>query len=54
MTKNLNVAKSFSDEKGMIFEVECVSGKDISSVSNYMAEEQVILKPQTCFEVIDC
>ncbi|CAD8201346.1 unnamed protein product [Paramecium pentaurelia] len=49
---NQKVAQNFSNNKGMIFNVELISAKDISNISLYQGEEEVIMYPFSTF-VID-
>ena len=53
MSKSLDIAYKFSDKTGMVFEVDVISSKDISKISVYSKEEEVLLLPYSCFEVID-
>jgi len=53
LSKNKDTAKGFSNAKGTLFEVEVFSSRDISSVSAFPTEDEVIMPPHSCFEVID-
>jgi len=53
LSRNKEVAESFAGESGMIFEVEVVSGRKISSLSISPLEEEVIMLPHSCFEVLE-
>lgn len=53
LSKSPDIAKKFSNSKGTIFEVEIMSSRDISKVSQYTSEEEIVLLPFACFEVID-
>ena len=53
LSKQEKVAKGFSNENGTIFEVEVVSSKDISAVSLYAKEEEILMLPYSCLEVLD-
>ena len=48
-----SIGKKFSNNEGTIFEVDVVSAKDVSQVSVYPDEEEVILLPYSCLEVMD-
>jgi len=53
LSKKPDVAKRFSNAKGAILEVEVYSSRDISSLSEYADEEEVLMLPYSCFEVVD-
>jgi len=59
LSKSFAVAQKFSkdengkDDTGTIFIVETLTARDISSISQYQEEEEVILQPYTYFEVVD-
>ena len=53
LSRNRTTAKGFSNSAGTLFEVEVFSARDISSVSVYTTEEEVIMLPHSCFEVTD-
>ena len=45
MTKSLSVTEKFSNERGAIFEVEAATCRDISKISLFPKEEEVLLEP---------
>ena len=53
LSKQEKVAKGFSNENGTIFEVEVVSSRDVSSISIYAEEEEILMLPYSCLEVLD-
>ena len=53
LSKAEDVARGSSNKEGTVFEVDVVSAKDISQVSFCPKEEEVILLPYSCLEVID-
>jgi len=53
LSKDIQVAREFSNENGTIFEVEVVSSRDISSISVFAEEEEILMLPYSCLEVID-
>ncbi len=50
-SKNRDVAEKFSNGNGTIFQVEVLSSRDISSLSIYLGEEEVVMPPYSYFEV---
>jgi len=53
LSKDKKTAEEFSNEQGTVFEVEVFSARDISSISVFPKEDEVIMPPHSCFEVID-
>jgi len=53
LSKQENIARGFSNENGTIFEVEVVSSRDVSSISIYAEEEEILMLPYSCLEVLD-
>jgi len=53
LSKNISVAEAFTDPSGMIFEVEITSAHDISKLSMFPTEEEVVLLPYSYFDVIE-
>ncbi|CAD8211322.1 unnamed protein product [Paramecium octaurelia] len=47
------VAMNFSNSQGMIFEIEILSSKIISQVSEYPTEQEVIMFPFSTYEVLN-
>ncbi|CAD8179229.1 unnamed protein product [Paramecium pentaurelia] len=47
------VAQRFSDREGMIFEIEMISSKDISQISVYPNEQEVIMMPFSTYKVLE-
>jgi len=52
MSKKKEVAENFSSKNGMIFEVD-VSSRDISSLSMFSEEEEVLILPYSRLDVVD-
>ncbi|CAD8099816.1 unnamed protein product [Paramecium sonneborni] len=50
---NRKVAEKFSNEKGMIFLAYLISAKNISQLSLYPHEDEVLIPPFTSFKVLD-
>jgi len=50
---NRVVAVGFSNAAGMLFEIESVSGRQIKQFSVYDTEDEVLLLPYTCFQVLE-
>jgi len=53
LSKKEKVARGFSNENGTVFEVEVVSSRDVSSISIYAEEEEILMLPYSCLEVLD-
>ena len=53
LSKKKEVARGFSSSNGMMFEVAVFSSRDISSLSQYQFEEEVLILPYSRLEVID-
>jgi len=53
LSRNVKNAHQTSNSKGTIFEIEMMSSRDISKVSKYTSEEEILLLPFSCFEVVD-
>ena len=52
-SKSKEIASRFLNENGTLFEVEVISAKDISKFSVFPKEEEVLLMPNTAFEVMN-
>ncbi|CAK67125.1 unnamed protein product (macronuclear) [Paramecium tetraurelia] len=48
---NYKIAQHFSNNKGMIFNIQLISGKDISKISIYEGEQELIMYPFSTFVV---
>jgi hypothetical protein len=53
MSKDKSKALKFAKNNGLLFEVEVLSGRDISKLSMYPHEKEVLLMPYSQFEVVD-
>ncbi len=53
LSKDKATAKGFSNSAGTLFEAEVFSSRDISSISVFPTEDEVIMTPYSCFEVVD-
>lgn len=53
LSKNRKIAEAFSDQTGMIFIVEALTAREISGISMYSGEEEVLLMPHCHFQVVD-
>ncbi|CAD8107787.1 unnamed protein product [Paramecium primaurelia] len=47
------VGQSFSNKEGMIFQIEMISSKDISQISVYPNEQEVIMMPFSTYRVLN-
>ena len=45
--------EKFSNNEGMIFELESISSRDISSISLNKEEKEILLLPYSCFEIME-
>jgi len=53
LSRSLDVARDFSNNNGIILEVDVVSSRDISRFSVYSTEDGVLLLPYSCLEIVD-
>lgn len=53
LTKSLEIAARSANNKGTIFEIDTISSRDISSISEYASNQEILLLPYVSFEVID-
>ncbi|CAD8098250.1 unnamed protein product [Paramecium sonneborni] len=51
LSKLEEIANKFTNTEGTFFEVKLLTAKDISSISQFPDEEEVLLQPFTCFMV---
>ncbi len=47
-TVNINIVQGFLGESGTLFAIETIDGRDISMLSAFPNEQEVILMPGTC------
>lgn len=53
MSKHRECALKFTDQTGILFEVEVLSGRDVSKLSVFPKEAEVLVMPYSHFEVVD-